>query len=73
MSFRMASATPLETRVERNRCSVILISLSLCLLLCSVRALKVVTFTNLVRAWLELGGVERGRGESRFILSVCEQ
>lgn len=30
MSFRMASATPLEIQVERNRCSVILIFLILC-------------------------------------------
>lgn len=31
MSFRMASATPLETQVERNRCSVILFFLFLLL------------------------------------------
>jgi len=30
MSFRMASATPLEIQVERNRCWVILIFLILC-------------------------------------------
>lgn len=61
----MASATPLETQAERNRCSVILLFLTLCLLLCSARALKVVTFTNLLRAWVE------GEG-CRFILSVSE-